>query len=105
MADIIRVSIDIKKIAEEFLYKGAKGTYLDITLLPTKDAGGVDRYGNTHMAVQGVSKTAREAGKKGPILGNAKIMWSGGQQGAPQAQRPAQPDNGGDMGDGGPDPF
>ena len=65
---MIRGKIDVKKIDKSALFKGAKGTYLDITLIESPN----DTYGNTHMIVQDIGKERREAGEKGPILGNGK---------------------------------
>lgn len=70
---IIKLKIDVTKIDKALLFKGEKGTYLDCTLL-LKDGGEVDNYGNSGMVVQDVSKETREAGGKGAILGNAKIV-------------------------------
>ena len=69
---IIKVKIDVKKIDNSKLFIGEKGTYLDITLIENRD--GIDQYGNSFMVVQDVSKADREAGIKGAILGNGKVM-------------------------------
>ncbi len=78
---MIRAKIDVTKILKAYLFKGTKGTYLDITLMENKE--GTDQYGNDYMVVQDIGKEAREAGKKGPILGNAKKM--GARTAAPKA--------------------
>jgi hypothetical protein len=65
-----RLRIDVTKIDKSALYKGAKGTYLDVTLLDNRD--GTDQYGNDGMIVQDIGKERREAGEKGAILGNWK---------------------------------
>lgn len=66
--------IDVTKIDKAKLFKGAKGTYLDVVLIETPTS----EYGD-YMICQGVSKEEREAGVKGAILGNAKkIQKSGG---------------------------
>ena len=65
-----RLRIDVTRIDKSALYKGAKGTYLDITLLDNRD--GTDQYGNDGMIVQDIGKERREAGEKGAILGNWK---------------------------------
>lgn len=83
---IIKVKIDCKKIDKSKLYIGEKGTYLDCTLLENRD--GTDQYGNNFMVVQDVSKADREAGVKGAILGNAKILEL---RDKPPASKPAQP--------------
>lgn len=67
MPEPITGKLDVTKIKKEFLFKGAKGTYLDIALIPTPDS----EYGEW-MIVQSLPKENREAGEKGPILGNAK---------------------------------
>jgi hypothetical protein len=85
---IISAKIDVSKIDKTKLFKGEKGTYLDITLLENR--GGPDQYGNDFMVVQDLGKAARDKGEKGAILGNAKIR--GGKPAAPPPQR-AKPDD------------
>lgn len=63
--------INCSKIDKAHLFKGTKGTYLDIAVWPNKD--GADEWGNTHYITQSISKEARERGEKGPIIGNLKI--------------------------------
>lgn len=67
---MITAKIDVTKIEKARLYKGEKGTYLDIVLIPTPD----NSYGNDYMIVQSVTKDEKEAGVKGAILGNAKVI-------------------------------
>ena len=62
------LKIDVKKIDKSLLFVGAKGTYMDLTLMDNRD--GTDEYGNDGFIVQSVSKAQREAGVKGPIIGN-----------------------------------
>lgn len=69
---MITTKIDVTKIDKAALYKGAKGTYLDITLLDNKD--GRDQYGNDGFVVQDIGKDRRAAGEKGPIIGNWKTI-------------------------------
>ena len=69
----VQVKIDVSKIDKALLYKGSKGTYLDATVFIDIDAP--DQYGNHGMVTQDVSKEAKDAGEKGPILGNVKIFW------------------------------
>ena len=69
----VTLKIDVSKIDKERLFKGQKGTYLDaVVFLDTE----VDQYGNNGMIVQSVSKEERAAGKRGAILGNARIIGS-----------------------------
>lgn len=78
----VSIKIDVSKIEEARLFKGAKGTYLDVTAFIDLDE--LDQYGNSGMITQDVSKAEKEAGTRGPILGNTKVFWSEGRQ-APQA--------------------
>ena len=70
----IKIKIDVTKIDKSALYKGAKGTYLDAVMWPTPDS----QYGDDYRIVQDLGKEARDAGKKGAIIGNAKNMGSNG---------------------------
>jgi len=54
------------------MFVGAKGTYLDLCLLENRD--GTDQYGNDGMVIQEISKEARESGRKGPIIGNYRVI-------------------------------
>ena len=84
---MIAGKIDVLKIDKAKLFKGAKGTYLDIAIIETPNG----KYGD-YMIVQSVSKEEREAGIKGAILGNAKNMGGGYVQPKRQAeQRPPSP--------------
>lgn len=78
---MIRLKIDVKKIIKAHLYTGKTATYLDCTLKDNRD--GKDQYGNDGFIVQDVGKEAREAGERGPIIGNWKRV------GADTAARPA----------------
>jgi hypothetical protein len=88
----ITLKIDVSKIDKSHLYKGAKGTYLDVAIWPNKE--GVGQYGDTHYAVQQVSKDKREAGVRGPIIGNATVPFEGMPQAEPPAKatKPTDPD-------------
>ncbi len=66
-----RLKIDVTKINKDLLFIGAKGKYMDLTLMDNRD-GGTDQYGNDGFIVQDVGKERREAGEKGPIIGNWK---------------------------------
>lgn len=92
---IIRAKIDVTKISKAHIFQGAKGKYIDITLLENRD--GADAYGNNFMVVQDLGKESRERGEKGPILGNGKTVGDNRQQSSqslpprqgPQSSRPA----------------
>jgi hypothetical protein len=78
---IIRAKIDVAKIPKSAIFVGAKGKYIDITLLENRD--GPDAYGNDFMVVLDLGKEARQRGEKGPILGNAKKVGNQAQAPAP----------------------
>lgn len=88
---IIKIKIDVSKIDKSKLYKGTKGTYLDCTLLENRD--GTDQYGNDFMVVQDMSKTDREAGIKGAILGNAKKVIAKSEKRSPSQSTPKPESN------------
>jgi hypothetical protein len=89
----VQVKIDVSKIDKALLYKGAKGTYLDATVFIDIDTP--DQYGNHGMVTQDISKEKKDAGEKGPILGNVKIFWKDSGSGqavqkpAPKQSKPA----------------
>jgi hypothetical protein len=66
------------------LHVGAKGTYMGVTLMDNRD--GPDQYGYDGFATLDIGKQRREAGERGPILGNWKHL---GQRQAPTAATPA----------------
>tara|TARA_R110000824_G_scaffold179451_1_gene359659 strand:- start:660 stop:977 length:318 start_codon:yes stop_codon:yes gene_type:complete len=71
----ISVRIDVTKIDKARLYKGAKGTYLDLTTFVDTDQK--DQYENNGFISQSVDKEEREQGVKTPILGNVKVFFLG----------------------------
>ena len=75
----ISLNLDVTKIDKARLYKGEKGTYLNVTTFVDLDEA--DQYGNHGMITQDVSKEEREQKVQGAILGNVKVFWKGeGQQ-------------------------
>jgi hypothetical protein len=78
---IKRAAIDKTK-----LYIAKDGTeYLDIVLIETPN----NKYGDDYMIVQGIPKADRDAGQKGPILGNARNIQRGGGATQQSASKPA----------------
>lgn len=70
MNPIINGDIDIGKcLKEHFRIDGNGRRYMDIKLYPTPNS----KFGTDYMVIQHVSKEARLAGIKGPIIGNARI--------------------------------
>lgn len=79
---MIIAKIDVTKLDKGHFFKGQKGIYADLVLIPNKD--GTDQYGNDGFVSQGVSKEAREKGTKGAIVGNYRKINRGGDTAAPQ---------------------
>jgi len=71
MAKPIKLKINVTRILKEHLYEGKNGKYLDLVVWPNKN--GPDQYGNTHMVCQELGKAARDAGERGPIIGNLTL--------------------------------
>ena len=89
----LNLSIDVTKIDKARLFKGKKGTYLDITTFI--DVDNVDQFGNNGFISQSTTKEERQAGVKTDILGNAKVFFNDAspeptmRQAAPQQQQAA----------------
>ena len=66
---MISLKIDVTKIDKSRLFVGKKGTYLDVVLIETPNS----EYGD-YMIVEDISYEERQAGQKGTILGNGKII-------------------------------
>ncbi len=83
----LSVRIDVTKIDKERLYKGEKGTYLDLTTFV--DTAEQDQYENNGFISQSVDKEEREKGVQTPILGNVKVFYTDGseQPSTPQAKQ------------------
>lgn len=95
---MIIAKIDVTKLDKAHFFKGQKGIYADLVLIPNKD--GTDQYGNDGMVTQGISKEDREAGKKGAIVGNYKKINRGGKDaGASPAKAKPAPAPADDMDD------
>ena len=84
----IQLKIDVSKISKPDLYQGKKGVYLDAILWENRD--GQSQYGDDGFIVQDVSKEAREAGQKGPIIGNWRDIDTGARKGAAPAAKPQE---------------
>ena len=71
----IRVSIDVTKIEKSRLYKGKKGTYLDLTTFI--NTGEEDMYGNHGFVRQSQKKEELDSGEpETPILGNCRVFFT-----------------------------
>ena len=81
-------SINVVKIDKNKLIPGKQGKYLDLFIFMNDEP---DQYGNDGMIVQSVTKEEREAGIKGAILGNVKIMRPREESANQQAYTPSTP--------------
>ena len=73
---MIKLQVNLGKVDKELIYVGKTGTkYLNMFL--RENRGGRDQYDNDGMIIQEVSKEQREAGVKGPIIGNYKDLGIG----------------------------
>lgn len=87
-----KLKINVNLIDKTHLFRGAKGTYLDVTLMENKD--GTDQYGNDGFIVQDIGKEAREAGEKGNIIGNWRhLQKRTAEKPAPVAKKVAPKDD------------
>lgn len=73
----LNIKLDVTKIDKARLYKGAKGTYLDLTTFV--DTNQQDKYENNGFISQSLTKDERDAGEKTPILGNVKVFYTDGE--------------------------
>lgn len=78
----VNLKIDVSKIQKEHLFKGEKGTYLDLTAFINVDEQG--QYGDNGMVTQNWKDQQKG---EGPILGNAKVFWRDDGQQAQQATK------------------
>lgn len=83
---MLSVQIDVSKIDKTRLFEGTKGTYLNFVLIETPNS----EY-NDYVAIESISKEERDAGNKGTIIGNGKIIVKGGGQ--PQENKVAEAGN------------
>ena len=77
----VALKINVSKIDKAKIFKGEKGSYLDMTCFI--DVGQADTYGKNGMITQSVSKEERDAGVKGNILGNVKVFFNDQAQSTP----------------------
>ncbi len=82
----ISIKLDVTKIDENRLFKGQKGTYLDLTTFI--DTDNPSQFGDHGFIAQSVSKEEREQGVQTPILGNTKVFYGLQNPGYQQTQPP-----------------
>jgi hypothetical protein len=76
---MISLSIKTEKLEKEHIIQGKNGKIVAVVLFENKDGKG--QYGDDGYVVQSVSKEAREAGTRGPIVGNWRYIGQGGNAG------------------------
>ena len=72
----ISIKIDVTKIDKSRLFKGEKGTYLDLTSFI--DLDNPSQYGDHGFISQSITKDEKANGVKLPILGNVKVFYHEG---------------------------
>lgn len=87
----ISLKIDVSKLDKSRFFKGEKGIYADLTTFV--DTENVSQYGDNGIINQSVSKEERDNGVQLPILGNAKIFYTGQQQHSNQQPQGQQQKN------------
>ena len=70
MSKIINLRINVDDITKGRLFKGEKGTYLNVTVGENMD--GESKYGDTHYVYESQTKDEREAKTPKNYLGNGK---------------------------------
>jgi len=71
MQNKIALKIDVTKIDKARLYEGKKGVYLDALLMHNTQES---KYGDDGFVIQSIPKEARDAGERGPIIGNWRYL-------------------------------
>ena len=85
MAQIIKLKLDVSKMDKTAFFRGKNGSiYCDCTFFYDPENPG--QYGDHGMVTQDVGKERREAGEKGPILGNGKMLKDLPSRNKPQVQ-------------------
>jgi len=75
MASLVTFSINLDKIDKSKIIKG-KNNWLPLTLAINDE---VDQYGNQGPVYHSQSKEEREAKQDRTFLGNAKVIWTNGE--------------------------
>ena len=88
---MISLSIKTEKIEKQHLIEGKNGKILSVVLFENRDGKG--QYGDDGYAVQGVSKESREAGVRGPIVGNWRFVGQGATSGNNKPKQEVEDDS------------
>lgn len=84
----INISIDVSKIDKARLFKGKKGTYMDLTTFI--DTNNPDQYDQHGFISQSTNKEERDAGVKTTILGNCKVFFNSASSTPPTPTPPPE---------------
>jgi len=92
----ISIKINLSKIDKSRIFKGKKGSYIDLTTFV--DTEQTDEYDNHGFISQSVSKEEREQNIQTPILGNCKVFYKDNSIPSSQStalgnQQQSQPDD------------
>jgi len=80
----VNLKLDVTKLDKARFFKGAKGTYCDLTaFIDTEQTGD---YGDNGTITQSTSKEERQSGVKMPICGNVKVFYKAGSDEPPVSQ-------------------
>lgn len=71
---LLSLKIDVTKINKDRLYKGTKGTYLNLSVALNDEK---DTYGNDVSVWEEQTKEERENKQERNYLGNGKTVWEG----------------------------
>ena len=95
----VNLLIDVSKLDKSRLYKGAKGTYANLTVFIDSNP---DQFGKNGGVKEQATKEERDQKVKMPFVGNATIFWSDNPdfQQARVEQQLAQPDDSDEFDDG-----
>lgn len=80
---MITLNINVTKIDKSAIHAGKNGKYINLVCFDNR--GGPDQYGNDGFVVQDLPRERRDAGERGPIIGNFKRLAKSG--GKPRDER------------------
>lgn len=86
---IVNFRIDVTKISKEKLYKGKKGTYLEVSAMISEDE---HQYDTPCAIWEKLTQEERENDKKRNYIGNGKVVWvdEAEQEPKPKKSEPAK---------------
>jgi hypothetical protein len=72
---MIKLNINVTKIDKSAIHAGKNGKYIDLVCFENRN--GPDQYGNDGFVTQEIPRERRDAGERGPIIGNFKRLNAG----------------------------